>query len=548
MNAPAPNCRADPTPAVRPSLAPTLAAGAGPRPSLPPPTMSLRALLDQAGSAVLAGLPARAWVEASITAVRPGAHGHAMELADAGRGGAADPAQLRAFLARDALKAIGRESGAPFDPTLLTGMTVCLLLAPSFSARWHLSARILGLSAETRDSLARRAVDQFRRELRASGHYDRQRALPGPPDVIRVAIVTPSGAAGHADIAVELERWQAAGLVRLTTHTAPFEGERAPAALVAALTAAAVPLDGFRPDLILLVRGGGASASLQALNHEAIVRAICTCPVPVVAGLGHAVDRTLVDEVAWRTADTPSKALALVARLISQPAAQARAAVETIGRAARTILTLQADGLDRTRAEIVALARRGTEGAEAETATVAASLGGAEARLQDGLARSSSDLDRLWRDCIGDGDTALTGCATVLQRSLSGIIAEAERCLAGADDGTASFAAVTRAISARVATATSGCDALWRDIVARTGDHLTTTHADLTTHASTIATTDVPSMLSRGYAIVTDPSGQIVRTPAAARTAERVTIMLASGSVTAVVEPIPPAKPAGDHA
>ena len=210
MNAPAPNCRADPTPAVRPSLAPTLAAGAGPRPSLPPPTMSLRALLDQAGSAVLAGLPARAWVEASVTAV-PGAHGHAMELADAGRGGAADPAQLRAFLARDALKAIGRESGASFDPTLLTGMTVCLLLAPSFSARWHLSARILGLSAETRDSLARRAVDQFRRELRASGHYDRQRALPGPPDVIRIAIVTPSGAAGHADIAVELERWQAAG-------------------------------------------------------------------------------------------------------------------------------------------------------------------------------------------------------------------------------------------------------------------------------------------------------------------------------------------------
>ena len=108
--------------------------------------------------------------------------------------------------------------------------------------------------------------------------------------------------------------------------------------------------------------------------------------------------------------------------------------------------------------------------------------------------------------------------------------------------------AVTRAISARVATATSGCDALWRDVVARTGDHLTTTHADLTTHASTIATTDVPSMLSRGYAIVTDPSGQIVRTPAAARTAERVTIMLASGSVTAVVEPIPPAKPAGDQA
>ena len=59
-----------------------------------PPTMRLAALLAQAGEAVLAGLPARVWVEATVLAVRPGAHGHSLELADGEGGRGGEAAQL----------------------------------------------------------------------------------------------------------------------------------------------------------------------------------------------------------------------------------------------------------------------------------------------------------------------------------------------------------------------------------------------------------------------------------------------------------------------
>ena len=514
----------------------------------PPPTMRLAALLAQAGEAVVAGLPTRVWVEATVTAVRPGAHGHSLELDDGEGGRGGEAAQLRAFLGRDTLQAIGREMGATLDPTLLAGMTTGLLLAPSFSPRWHLSARVLGLSADARASLGRRAVEHLRQELRASGLYDAQRRLAAPADVTRIGVIAPSGAAGHADIAGELARWQAAGLVQVTLHPTPFEGERAAAMLTAALVAAAAPVGGERPDVLVLVRGGGASASLQVLDQAMVVRAICNCPVPVMIGIGHAIDRTLADEVAWRTVDTPSKAAAAIARLMSGVAAEARTAVATIGRSARQTLDAHTGVLDRTRAEVMSSARHGAERAEADLATVAAVLEGCGTRLRDGLDRHQQDLERVWRQGGVDARAALEDQAKAQRRSLHEVIASAERLLAGADTGAASLATTVRVAAARVATAASSLDALWRDVLARVGDHLTAAQAELTGRAGEIAGTDMPTLLSRGYAIVTDTSGQIIRTRAAARAAGRVTLILAGGSVLARIEQGPQPITPGDHA
>jgi exodeoxyribonuclease VII large subunit len=70
---------------------------------------------------------------------------------------------------------------------------------------------------------------------------------------------------------------------------------------------------------VLVVRGG-ASAGLGALTNVSIARAICQMPVPVITGLGHAHDQSILDEVAWRSADTPSKALQLVKSLMRRRA------------------------------------------------------------------------------------------------------------------------------------------------------------------------------------------------------------------------------------
>ena len=192
---------------------------------------------------------------------------------------------MRAFLRLADRDAIARRLGAPLDPAHLVGMTVVALIEPDFHPRWGMGGRIVGLSQALRESLVRKVLDEIRARLKTETLYDRQRRLPVPPDVVRVAVVHPAGAAGHADIAGELARWERAGIVTAVSITAAFEGPRAAAELVAALRRAASG-DGVPPDVVMMMRGGGDKAGLLALDDEAVARAICLCPVPVITGLG----------------------------------------------------------------------------------------------------------------------------------------------------------------------------------------------------------------------------------------------------------------------
>lgn len=191
------------------------------------------------------------------------------------------------------------------------------------------------LAKSVQQGLAARIVAEARERLRREGLLDRQKKLAAPADITRLVVIHPVGAAGYADIAGELNRWRAAGILEVLSIPAPFEGAQAVAAMVGALRQAARPSQGQAlPDVILLVRGGGARAGLSQLDDESLARTVATLPVLVISGLGHATDRSLVDEVAWKMRDTPSKALALVAGVIREAAIRAVDNKQTIRTAA----------------------------------------------------------------------------------------------------------------------------------------------------------------------------------------------------------------------
>jgi exodeoxyribonuclease VII large subunit len=94
-------------------------------------------------------------------------------------------------------------------------------------------------------------------------------------------------------------------LAELILSPTPVQGEAAPAAIVEALRA----VNEFsRPDVILLVRGGGSMEDLWAFNTEEVVRAVRESTAPVVTGIGHETDVNLADFAADRQAPTPSAA------------------------------------------------------------------------------------------------------------------------------------------------------------------------------------------------------------------------------------------------
>lgn len=147
---------------------------------------------------------------------------------------------------------------------------------------------------------------RLKAELEAEGLFAAERKQPLPEFPLRIGIVSsPSAAAFQDALDVLSRRFPLAAVVLAPT---PVQGEGAPNGIVEALQA----LEKYaEPDLILLVRGGGSMEDLAAFNQEKVARAVADCEIPVVTGVGHETDFTLVDFVADLRAPTPSAAAEL---------------------------------------------------------------------------------------------------------------------------------------------------------------------------------------------------------------------------------------------
>lgn len=149
---------------------------------------------------------------------------------------------------------------------------------------------------------------RLKARLEAEGWFDpaRKRPLPELPAVIGL-VTSPSGAAVQDMLQTIARRFPPA---RVVLAPAQVQGEAAPASILAALAALCKhdPL----PDVIIIARGGGSMEDLWCFNDEQVVRAVAEAPIPVVSGVGHETDFTLVDFAADLRAPTPTAAAELV--------------------------------------------------------------------------------------------------------------------------------------------------------------------------------------------------------------------------------------------
>jgi exodeoxyribonuclease VII large subunit len=144
---------------------------------------------------------------------------------------------------------------------------------------------------------------QLKTQLLAEGLFDEARKRPIPPHPRSVGVITSPKAAALRDVLTTLAR--RAPQVGVILYPAAVQGAQAPAELLAAVRTA-----GRRAecDVLLLVRGGGSIEDLWAFNDEALARAVAASPIPVISGVGHETDFTIADFAAdWR-APTPTGA------------------------------------------------------------------------------------------------------------------------------------------------------------------------------------------------------------------------------------------------
>ena len=151
------------------------------------------------------------------------------------------------------------------------------------------------------------AFEQLRDRLKAEGLFDldRKRALPGFPRTVAV-ITSPTGAVIRDFLNIVNRRHSALSVLLIPVAV---QGDNAPAEIAAAIN---VANDSALIDVIVLARGGGSLEDLAAFNSELVARAIAASELPVVSAIGHETDFTIADFVADLRAPTPSAAAELI--------------------------------------------------------------------------------------------------------------------------------------------------------------------------------------------------------------------------------------------
>ena len=143
-------------------------------------------------------------------------------------------------------------------------------------------------------------------DLRAQGLFDRpKRPLPRFPR--RLGVVAALGGAALRDV-LEVTARRSPG-IDLLIAPAAAQGDRCVPETLLAIQELQDPY--WRCEALLLVRGGGSLEDLWAFNDPELVKAVADCRIPVVTGVGHEIDTTLVDLAADRRAATPSQAAEL---------------------------------------------------------------------------------------------------------------------------------------------------------------------------------------------------------------------------------------------
>ena len=148
-------------------------------------------------------------------------------------------------------------------------------------------------------------LEKLKKQLAKEGLFDEERKRKINIYPTAIGIITAKNSAAIKDLTFNIQRRYP--LADIYFFPSSVQGENAPKELLAAFKKA----QEYPLDTLIIGRGGGASEDLSAFNDEALVRAVATSKMPVIAAVGHEIDSTLLDYVADKRASTPTGAAEL---------------------------------------------------------------------------------------------------------------------------------------------------------------------------------------------------------------------------------------------
>ena len=255
------------------------------------------------------------WVRAEISEMHENVSGHCyLDLIEKADDTdvlvAKQKATIWAFTYRMLKPYFESETGA----TLRAGMKVLLLCEVEFHEVYGVSLNVRDIDpAFTVGEMAVRRAEIIRR-LTDEGIVDMNKQLPLPPVPQRVAVISSASAAGFGDFCDQLHHNPFGYVFYTKLFPATMQGAQTEQSVVAALDKICDFIDNF--DVVVIIRGGGATSDLVAFDNYNLALHCAQFPLPIISGIGHQRDESVVDLVAHTRVKTPTAAAEfLVARI-----------------------------------------------------------------------------------------------------------------------------------------------------------------------------------------------------------------------------------------
>lgn len=253
-----------------------------------------------------------AWISAEISEMKVNRSGHCyLNLVEKGSNEGAPRAEARGVIWRSAYTSISQKFEEETGAQLASGIGVLLRAIVTYHEVYGFSLQIIDIDASyTLGEVERRRRETIER-LKSDGVWDMNRELELQRPTLRIAIVSSDTAAGYQDFMNELRR--SPYRFRTKLFRSLMQGDMAETSIIEALMLIAQYEEEF--DAVVIIRGGGSVSDLALFDSYRIASHVAQFPLPIIAGIGHDKDVSVVDLVAHTTCKTPTAVATLLVEM-----------------------------------------------------------------------------------------------------------------------------------------------------------------------------------------------------------------------------------------
>ena len=269
--------------------------------------LSLHELNGLVKRSIRSCMPDTYWLQAELSDVRSNYSGHCyLEFVQKDASGNNLIAKARGTIWNNVYKILKPYFEQATGQTFTAGIKVLVQVSVEFHELYGYSLTVLDIDPTYTVGDMERRRREILRQLEDEGVLDLNKELEMPMLPQRIAVISSATAAGYGDFCNQLEGNPFGYGFHVELFPAIMQGERVEETILAALDAVNARIKEF--DVVVIIRGGGATSDLSGFDTYLLAASCAQFPLPIITGIGHERDDTVIDMVAHTRVKTPTAA------------------------------------------------------------------------------------------------------------------------------------------------------------------------------------------------------------------------------------------------